>query len=265
MRPSASAPRSFRLGALSVGAILLAIGASFAYLALDFRALFTGDGPHEMARFVRAFFPADLGGAFLRQVGLGALQTFAVSVLGTLLAVVGGAVLALPAAGRFGRLPKWLARFVLNGLRSMPELVWAALMVLAAGLGPFAGTLALALHTTGVLGRLFAESLENAPRTPELSLRDLGAGAVASFAYATLPLVAPQCLGYALYRWEMNIRMATILGFVGGGGLGQMLYFNLSLLQQPQAATELLGMAGLVLIVDAISGAARKALSAHAG
>jgi len=63
----------------------------------------------------------------------------------------------------------------------------------------------------------------------------------------------------------MNIRMATILGFVGGGGLGQMLYFNLSLLQQPQAATELLGMAGLVLIVDAISGAARKALSAHAG
>jgi phosphonate transport system permease protein len=137
-------------------------------------------------------------------------------------------------------------------------------MVLAAGLGPFAGTLALALHTTGVLGRLFAESLENASPVPETALRDLGAGPVARFVYGTLPLVAPQCLGYVLYRWEMNIRMATILGFVGAGGLGQMLYFHLSLFQQPQAATVLIAMTLLVLADDALSGRARRALSAQA-
>jgi len=136
-------------------------------------------------------------------------------------------------------------------------------MVLAAGLGPFAGTLALAVHTTGVLGRLFAESLENATPVPEAALRDLGAGPVARFVYGTLPLVAPQCLGYVLYRWEMNIRMATILGFVGAGGLGQMLYVELSLFQQAQAATVLAAMTLLVLADDALSGWARRGLSAQ--
>ncbi len=191
------------------------------------------------------------------------MQTLAVSLLGTVIAMLIGGLLALPAAGRFGRGPKWLARFVLNVLRSVPELVWAALMVLAAGLWPFAGTLALALHTTGVLGRLFGESLENASHLPAESLRDLGAGPTARFLYGTLPLIASQCLGYTLYRWEMNIRMAAILGFVGGGGLGQLLYFHLSLFQQAQAATVLVAMAILVLADDAISGAVRKALASQ--
>jgi phosphonate transport system permease protein len=252
-------------GIACVVAIVAAIVASFAYLAVDFRGLVSVEGRQSMARFVVEFFPPDVSAPFLRLVGLAALQTLAVSLLGTVIAMVIGGLLALPAAGRLGRAPKWLARFLLNGLRSVPELVWAALMVLAAGLGPFAGTLALALHTTGVLGRLFAESLENASRAPEESLRDLGAGPTARFVYGTLPLIASQCLGYTLYRWEMNIRMAAILGFVGGGGLGQMLYFHLSLFQQAQAATVLIAMAILVLTDDAISGAARKALAAHPG
>ena len=259
-----TARRGHRIaGVASVLAIAVAIAASFAYLAVDFRGLVSVEGRQAMARFVVEFFPPDVSAPFLRQVGFAALQTLAVSILGTLIALVGGGLLALPAAGRFGTLPKWFARFVLNFLRSVPELVWAALMVLAAGLGPFAGTLALALHTTGVLGRLFAESLENASRAPEESLRDLGAGPTARFVYGTLPLIASQCLGYTLYRWEMNIRMAAILGFVGGGGLGQMLYFHLSLFQQAQAATVLIAMAILVLADDAISGAARKALAAQ--
>jgi phosphonate transport system permease protein len=137
------------------------------------------------------------------------------------------------------------------------------LLLISAGLGPFAGTLALALHTTGVLGRLFAESLENASPVPEAALRDLGARPVARFAYGTLPLIAAQCLGYTLYRWEMNIRMSTILGFVGGGGLGQLLYFHLSLLQMAQSATVLIAMIALVLLDDALSGWARRALSAQ--
>ena len=143
----------------------------------------------------------------------------------------------------------------------MPELVWAALMVLAAGLGPFAGALALALHTSGVFGRLFAETLENAPRGPERALHDAGSGAVAAFAYGVLPLALPQWVAYGLYRWEMNIRMAAVLGFVGAGGLGQMLYFHLSLFQQAQAATVLIAMLGLVVVVDAVSAWVRRELA----
>ena len=245
---------------------LLAIGvvASFRYLSVDFGGLFEAEARHRMARFVVEFFPPDLSPDFLRKTGLASLQTIAVSLLGTVIPMGVGGVIALPAAGRFGALPKWIARSLLNGLRSVPELVWAALMVLAAGLGPFAGTLALALHTTGVLGRLFAESLENASPLPETALRDLGAGPVARFVYGTLPLIGSQCLGYTLYRWEMNIRMAAILGFVGAGGLGQMLYFHLSLFQQAQAATVLVAMTILVLADDALSGWARRALGAQA-
>jgi phosphonate transport system permease protein len=241
------------LGLATALLVLAAVLASFAYLAIDWRALVTGDAPGLMWRFIKEFFPPDLSTPFLRKTIWAALETLAVSSLSTVLAALAGALLALPASGRFGVVARPAARFLLNLLRSMPELVWAALMVLAAGLGPFAGTLALALHTTGVLGRLFAETLENLPPAPERALRDAGAPAAMAFAYASLPLAAPQWLGYTLYRWEMNIRMAAVLGFVGAGGLGQMLYFHLSLFQQAQAMTVLLAMFVLVVGVDAAS------------
>jgi len=149
-------------------------------------------------------------------------------------------------------------------LRSVPELVWAALMVLAAGLGPFAGTLALATHTSGVLGRLFAEALENTPRAPAAALTDAGATPSVAFLYGTLPGVSAQLLAYTLYRWEMNIRMAAILGFVGAGGLGQMLYFELSLFHQAQACTVIIAMLLLAAIVDGVSATVRqRQASAH--
>jgi phosphonate transport system permease protein len=259
-----SGPRRTAAAGGAVAAVLAAAAASFAWVSIDLRALVTGSGPADMARFAAEFFPPDRTPAFVGQVAWAVLQTLAVSALGTLGAAAGGALLALPAARRAGAPARWLARLLLDGLRGVPELVWAALMVLAAGLGPFAGVLALALHTTGVLGRLFAETLENAPPAPERALRELGARAPVAFAYGTLPVVAPQCLGYVLYRWEMNIRMAAILGVVGAGGLGQMLYYHLSLLQHPQAATVLAGMAVLVLAVDELSALARKALGAAA-
>jgi len=245
--------------------LLAAIVASFAYLGADYRGLFSADSRRLMLKFVAEFFPPDLSGAFVAKTAWAALQTLAVSAVGTLVAVVFGAALALPAAGRFGSAARAGSRLVLNVLRSVPELVWAALMVLAAGLGPFAGALALALHTTGVFGRLFAETLENAPADPEAALRESGSGAVAAFAYGTAPQVAPQWLAYLLYRWEMNIRMATVLGFVGAGGLGQMLYFHLSLFQQAQSATVLLAMFVLVVGVDSASTVLRRGLApAHA-
>ena len=249
-----TAVRSHRgAGLACLAAITLAVVASFHYLAVDFGSLFEVGARGRMARFVVEFFPPDVSPAFLRQVGVAALQTLAVSVLGTAIPVVLGGLLALPAAGRLGLAPQWLARLALDALRSVPELVWAALMVLAAGLGPFAGTLALALHTTGVLGRLFAETIENAPPGPAFALRLRGIGRVRVFLYATLPQIAPQLVSYTLYRWENNVRAAAVLGVVGAGGLGQQLSYHLGLFHTRESCTVLLAMIVVVCVVDALS------------
>ena len=177
----------------------------------------------------------------------------AISVVGTLLAAVAGLLLALP---------KWRApfSFLLNALRSVPELVWATITALAVGLGPFAGALALALHTAGVLGRLYAEALDNAPPAPARALRLAGAPGGLAFLYGTLPGAAPQLIAYTLYRWEMNIRMAAILGFVGAGGLGQLLYVELSLFHHAQASTVIIAMLLLSIAVDQASAGLRRAM-----
>tara|TARA_R100000935_G_scaffold20307_1_gene38436 strand:- start:2015 stop:2734 length:720 start_codon:yes stop_codon:yes gene_type:complete len=231
---------------------------SFSYLQLEASALFSREGLAHMGEYATGFLSPDLSAPHLRAIGYGALETLAMSAIGTLLAALLGLLLALPAAGRFGLFGKGAARLLLNALRAIPELVWAALMVLAAGLGPNAGTLALALHTAGVLGRLFAEALENTPSAPGDALRLAGSGRVTAFCYGTLPGLWPQLVAYSLYRWENNIRMASVLGFVGAGGLGQMLYMSLSLFQEAQASTVILAMLLMVLAVDALSGWARQ-------
>ena len=246
---------------LTLAVLVGVLWASFAYLKLDFAGLIAADSRDYMAKFARAFFPPDTSPEFLANAARGALETLAISLVGTLIAAMAGIGLALPASGRFGFAPRVSARFALNTLRSVPELVWASLMVLAAGIGPFAGTLALALHTTGVLGRLFAEALENAPPEPALSLIESGASAPAAFAYGTWPVIFPQVLAYSLYRWEMNIRMATVLGFVGAGGLGQLLYLTLSWFQQERAATIIIAMLLLVIVVDGVSAWLRRGLA----
>ena len=106
------------------------------------------------------------------------------------------------------------------------------------------------MHTAGVLGRLYAEALANAPQQPGQALRLSGAGSSLAFLYGTLPGAAPQLIAYTLYRWEMNIRMAAILGFVGAGGLGQLLYFELSLFHYAQASTVIIAMLALSIAVD---------------
>jgi phosphonate transport system permease protein len=186
------------------------------------------------------------------------------SALGTLLAAVLGLALALPASRTHAGDPaRWrgLTRLLLNALRSIPELVWAALLLISAGLGPFAGTLALALHTSGVLGRLFAEAIENAPEGPALALRVRGVGEGRVFWYATFVQVLPQLMSYTLYRWENNIRAAAVLGVVGAGGLGQMLAFHMGLFQMAETSSVLVAMLALVALVDAASHLARHAMS----
>jgi len=247
--------------AVAAGLAVL-VWASAAFLGFDASSIFSAEARSAMLKYAGGFFPPDISPEYLRRVGIGALETLAISAIATLLAAIAGMLLALPASGRFGAAARFAARLALNALRSVPELVFAALMVLAAGLGPFAGTLALALHTTGVLGRLFAEALENTPREPAEALVHAGSPRMAAFLYGTLPGVLPQCVAYSLYRWEINIRMAAVLGFVGAGGLGQMLYVALSLFHEAQAASIILGMLVLVIIVDEASAVLRRRLVA---
>lgn len=254
------APADWQLRMLLL-ALCALVAASFMSLDLNWRALFGPDAAATTREFLQGFAPPDLEPAFLRRAGVAALETLAMSALGTLLAVAAGLALALPAAGRFGSAARAATRAMLNVLRSVPELVWASVLLVAAGLGPLGGTLALAFHTSGVLGRLFADALENAEKAPETALRTNGSGPMAAFLYATLPQTLPQMLSYTLYRWENNIRAAAILGVVGAGGIGQMLKYHLSLFQMPSAATVIVVMLVMVALVDAASYMLRRALT----
>lgn len=247
----------------TVGLVVLVV-ASFWSLDLQWGQFLSVEAFRSMATFVGEFFPPDLSPEFVRKVAVGTWETLAMSALGTALAAVAGLALALPASrlhqgdAALARAP---TRLVLNALRSIPELVWAALLLISAGLGPFAGTLALALHTTGVLGRLFSEAIENAPPGPGDTLRTHGVGNGQVFWYATLPQVLPQLMSYTLYRWENNIRAAAVLGVVGAGGLGQLLAFHMGLFQMNKTATILGAMLLMVALVDAASHGARRVLT----
>ena len=241
----------------------LLTAASFWTLDLKWAQFFSQDAIGRMGRFIAELLNPSFEAAFVARVAWASLETLAMSALGTLLAVLGGLALALPASRKhaqdraFWRGP---ARLLLNALRSVPELVWAALLIISAGLGPFAGTLALALHTTGVLGRLFAEAIENAPPGPAHALRVHGVPEGRVFLYATLVQILPQLMSYTLYRWENNIRAAAVLGVVGGGGLGQMLAFHMGLFHMRETSSVLLAMLLLVALVDVVSYLARRGL-----
>ena len=248
---------------ITLGALALVV-ASFASLNLQWAQLGSWDALQRMGRFAGELLHPVTTPALLHKVLQATLETLAMSALGTLLAALLGLALALPAARTHAQDPaRWrgATRLLLNALRSTPELVWAALLLIVVGLGPFAGTLALGAHTAGVLGRLFAESLENAAPGPAFALRVRGVGELRVFLVATLPQVLPQLLSYTLYRWENNIRAAAVLGVVGAGGLGQMLAFHMGLFQMGETSTVLLAMVALVALVDALSYGLRKALA----
>jgi phosphonate transport system permease protein len=247
-----------------VGLIVLT-GLRFWTLELKWAQFFSVEAFTKMGKSVGELLVPDTSARFLVKLGWATLETLAMSAVGTLIAAVLGLALALPAAKTHaGDAARWrgITRLLLNALRSIPELVWAALLLISAGLGPLAGTLALALHTAGVLGRLFAEALENAPAGPGFALRTRGVSEAQVFWYATLPSVLPQLLSYTLYRWENNIRAAAGLGVVGAGGLGQMLAFHMGLFQMSQTSSVLLAMMVLVAFVDAASYGARRVMAA---
>ena len=159
---------------------------------------------------------------------------------------------ALRRGVRVGR--RGLFRALLNVGRTLPELLWALALIFTVGLGPFAGAIALAIHTAGVLGRLYCEALEEVNPSPRQALRTAGARSLPATLFAVLPQAAPQLLAYTLYRWEMNIRASAVLGVVGAGGLGQALYVALSLFDYSRALTLILVLLALVWAVDLFSG-----------
>jgi phosphonate transport system permease protein len=237
--------------------------ASFWTLDLQWAKFLSLDAARKMGKFIGELLSPSVDPAFLKKLSIASLETIAMSALGTLLAVIAGLLLALPASRTHAEdkaLWRTPTRLILNGLRSIPELVWAALLIISAGLGPFAGTLALALHTTGVLGRLFAEAIENAPPDPAYALRVQGVPAGRVFLYSTLMQILPQLLSYTLYRWENNIRAAAVLGVVGAGGLGQMLAFHMGLFHMNETSSILIAMILLVAMVDILSYVSRRLL-----
>jgi len=153
-----------------------------------------------------------------------------------------------------------VARSVLLVTRAVPPPVWALLVLFVVLPGPLPGALALGIYNFGVLGRLFAEVVEDLPPAPRTALERLGASPSVAFAYATLPSAATQFISYSLYRWEVCVRETVIVGVVGAGGLGM-------LLQQQRAAFDYGGMASTVialivlcLFVDGLSAAVRRSL-----
>jgi phosphonate transport system permease protein len=242
--------------------------------------LFEAEGRRNMARFITGMFPPDLSLNFLRFLVVPFFETIQISVMGTVLAIAIGFPLSLLGTAslahagilheleiadspfrRFPRaLPYLLARGVLSIFRCIPEFVWAFMFVRAVGLGPFPGVLALGLHTGGVLGKLFAEVVEDIETQPLEALHAAGASRLQIFFYGVLPRVLPQFLAYSLYRWEVNIREAIILGYVGAGGLGQQIQIAISLFLESKLLTLILAIYLMVTLVDYLSASLRRRL-----
>lgn len=179
------------------------------------------------------------------------LDTVIIAFVGTLLGALGALVLCFHGSSAMAR--GWISyHAVRRGLdiaRTVPELVYALMFVYAFGLGPLAGVLALALHSTGVLGKLFAEVVDAADRRPIEGVRAAGAGWVETIRFAILPQVLPGFASYALLRFEINVRASAVIGFVGAGGIGQELYLVIrQFIYQDVSAIVLLIIATVALI-----------------
>lgn len=196
-----------------------------------------------------------------------AWRTLAYAVAGLTLAIVIGLPLGVVGSGVLNHVG-WArrvnvggVRFVLAFFRSIHELVWAWLFVAALGLAPLAAVLALGISYAGILGRIFAELLQDVPEGPLRALRTAGATEWRVFWHGRLPMALPDMLSYAFYRLECGVRSAAILGFVGLGGLGYQIQISLDDLNYARAWTFILSLTLIVVVVDAWSSAVRRRLA----
>lgn len=151
-----------------------------------------------------------------------------------------------------------ISRTIFNATRSVESLIMAVIFVVWVGLGPFAGVMALTLHTIAALGKLFSEQIEGISGGPIEAINATGANRLQMVVYAVVPQITPLYIAYTLYRWDINVRMSTIIGFVGGGGVGFLLSQSIRLLRYREASVLMLSIAIVVSVLDYISANVRK-------
>jgi phosphonate transport system permease protein len=187
--------------------------------------------------------------------------TVQIALWGTTLAVFAAIPFGLACARNIA--PLWLQqpmRLLMNLLRSVPDLVIGMLFLVAVGLGPFAGVMALALNTAGVLAKLFSEAVEAIDKGPVEGVRATGANRLQEVVWGVVPQVAPLWTSYALYRFESNARSATVLGLIGAGGIGQLLFDALNGFAYSQVGAIAIVIVVAVSLIDLLSQAMRSRL-----
>ncbi|GGC01596.1 ABC transporter permease [Oxalicibacterium flavum] len=224
-------------------------------------------------QFLTSFFPPAHSLEFLEMVAYSTWETIAMATAGMTLALLGAIPMTLIATERLsisrlgtGRIARWamalrqLVRWLLILLRSVPELVWALLLVRIVGLGPTAGVIAIALTYCGMLGKVYADILESSDPSACDSLLRNGSGRLSAFLYGALPASASELVSYTVYRWECAIRGSVVMGFVGAGGLGQRMDESMKMLAGDELATMLLVFILLVACADGVSAMLRRRL-----
>jgi phosphonate transport system permease protein len=257
--------------------VLIAVVLLWPLLVLaEFRpwSLFDAGNLKVMAGFLAGFLPPATGTEFLGLLLRATLETLAMATAGIALALL----LALPLAFAMtsalsisrigpgnalwrGRAVRTTARAVLMGLRAIPEIVWALLLVHALGLGPAAGVLAIAITYGGMLGKVYAEILESSDTRPARALLEAGSGRLAALCYGLIPGAAQELASYTVYRWVCAVRASVVMGFVGAGGLGQLMDQSMKMLNGGEASSILLMFLLLVLLADALSAGLRRLLA----
>ena len=260
-----------RLGALIVTVVVL-----WPLLVLaEFRpwVLFEGGNLKVMATFLGGFLPPSAAPEFLALLGKATLETLAIATAGIALALLVAAPLAVlatrslaisrigPGPGaRGGVAARAAVRGVLTVLRAIPEIVWALVFVRALGLGPGAGVLALAVTYGGMLGKVYTEILESGDTRSARALLEAGSGRLGALFYALVPSTAQELASYTVYRWECAVRASVVMGFVGAGGLGQLMDQSMKMLNGGEASSILLTFLLLVVLADAASALIRRVL-----
>jgi phosphonate transport system permease protein len=239
--------------------LLLIIGQSLIVVEARPQDLITG--VHGMADIIRRAVPPDFE-KFTSELWP-ALETIDIAIFGTVFGVVLAVPLAVLAAANVSpsRPLYYAARAVIGFARAVPDLVWALFFVTAVGLGPFPGGLALAVHSVGMLGRLFAETIEQMDMAPIDALALTGARRIQIFTHGVIPSVLPSLLGISLYRLDENIRSSLVLGFVGAGGIGFQLLTAMNLFQYREVSLLLIITFVIVQAAERLSAILRERIS----
>jgi phosphonate transport system permease protein len=240
---------------LGWAALLLVLAGS--WNGADMRPLELIRDSGNMAQYASEFFPPNFADwkMYVEEMVI----TLQIAVWGTALAVVSAVPLGLLASANIT--PWWIhqpVRRVLDSFRAINEMVFAMLFVVAVGLGPFAGVLALWVHTTGTLAKLFSEAVEAIDPQPVEGIRSTGASALHEIVYGVIPQVMPLWISYTLYRFEANVRSASVVGMVGAGGIGVVLWEIIRGFRYAETAAVMIIIIVTVSVIDLISARIRK-------